>query len=125
MPAKMVSGIKSKIHTVAIMVRLLKFRFSLGVCAIRGGSLLRPIANRKTVNAANKTIYNEILKEADCVEYIAETYTANCMHDRNRRLVDKSDMCVAFFEHSGGGTAYTVAYALKQGKEVINIAELI
>ena len=88
--------------------------------------LILPCKNQtKLWSDSNKTIYNEILKEADCVEYIAETYTANCMHDRNRRLVDKSDMCVAFFEHSGGGTAYTVAYALKQGKEVINIAELI
>ena len=88
--------------------------------------LILPCKNQtKLWSDSNKAIYSEILKEADCVEYIAEAYTANCMHDRNRRLVDKSDICVAFFEHSGGGTAYTVAYALNQGKEVINIAELI
>ena len=59
------------------------------------------------------------------VEYVQESYTSGCMHERNRRLVDSAELCVAYCEHSGGGTAYTVAYALKNEKELINIADLI
>ncbi len=40
---------------------------------------------------------------------------------RNRQIVDKSDLMVAFFDgRSTGGTGYTVKYAQKQGKQVLN-----
>ena len=73
----------------------------------------------------DKFVYEQILSAADSVEYVQVSYTSGCMHERNRRLVDISDICIAFCEHSGGGTAYTVAYALKNEKELINIADLI
>ena len=88
--------------------------------------LILPCKNQtKLWNEDARNTYNFILGAADRIVYMHEKYTASCMHDRNRRLVDEGDMCVAFLKHSGGGTAYTVAYALKQDKEVINIAELI
>ncbi len=73
----------------------------------------------------NKAVYNKILSLADRAEFIHESYTATCMHDRNRRLVDGSDICVAYLVHSGGGTAYTVSYAARNDKEIINLAELM
>ncbi len=73
----------------------------------------------------NQAVYNFILENADKYEFVHENYTSYCMHDRNRRLVDGSDMCVAYLVDNGGGTAYTVSYAIKQGKEIINLAELI
>ena len=72
----------------------------------------------------DKYIYNEILTSADSVEYVHESYTSTCMHERNRRLVDSAQLCIAYCEHNGGGTAYTVAYALKKQQELINIADL-
>ncbi len=88
--------------------------------------LILPCKNQtKLWSASDRVIYNEILSAADRVEYLHESYTSSCMHDRNRRLVDEGDICVAFLEHSGGGTAYTAAYAMKKGKEIINIAEMI
>ena len=73
----------------------------------------------------DKQVYNEILTLADSVEYVHESYTSTCMHERNRRLVDSAELCVAYCEHNGGGTAYTVAYALKKEKEFINTADII
>ena len=88
--------------------------------------LILPCKNQaKRWNDFDRSLYDSILGRADRVIYLHELYNSTCMHDRNRRLVDEGDICVAFLEHSGGGTAYTVAYALKQGKEVINIAELM
>ena len=69
--------------------------------------------------------YNYILSQADRVEYMAESYTSTCMHDRNNRLVELGDIGVAFLEHSGGGTAYTVNHALNQDKEIINVYDML
>lgn len=66
--------------------------------------------------------YREILSLADSVEYICESYTGFCMHQRNRALVDRSSVCVAYHVKDVGGTAYTVNYALSHGVEVFNIA---
>lgn len=79
----------------------------------------------RTWNDRNRDLYNAILSYADRVEYLHDRYTSSCMHDRNRRLVDLCDVCVSYCIHSGGGSAYTMSYALSQGKEVINIADLI
>ena len=67
--------------------------------------------------------YNFILARADSVVYVSEHYTAGCMHDRNRALVNGSDYCVTYCLENRGGTAYTVAYALKAGVTLINLGE--
>lgn len=66
--------------------------------------------------------YQKILRLADSVEYASESYTKYCMHKRNRRLVELSDMIIAYYDLSGsGGTAYTVEFAKKAGREVHNL----
>lgn len=69
--------------------------------------------------------YNYILSKADSVKYITDTYRAGCMHERNRALVEGSDVCVAYLERSSGGSAYTYTYALKNNIEVVNIYDEI
>lgn len=73
-------------------------------------------------SVANKARYRRILSLADSKEYIAESYTPSCMHERNRRLVEGSDICIAYCKKTGGGTAYTCRYAEKKGIRVINLA---
>ena len=68
-------------------------------------------------------VYNYILSKSDSAEYVTDTYTPWCMHERNRRLVNESQVCIAYLTESRGGTAYTFNYALSKGLEVINIAE--
>jgi len=68
-------------------------------------------------------IYETIKAEADKVVYTSQQYTQDCMHKRNRHLVDHSGVCVCYLTKDKGGTAYTVNYAKKQGLEVINLAE--
>ena len=76
-------------------------------------------------NESDRAIYDAILERSDSVEYACSHYTSYCMHERNRRLVDSAQLCVAFCEHSGGGSAYTMGYALKNEKEVINLADFL
>ena len=71
----------------------------------------------------DKQIYTGILHKADKVVYTSERYHRGCMYERNRRLVDFSNYCIAYLKEDTGGTAYTVGYARKNGLEIINIAE--
>lgn len=63
----------------------------------------------------------------DSIE-IASNITGNthpkaAFQARNRMMVDRSDLVVFFVEHPKGGAYQTYQYALKQGKEIVNIAE--
>jgi uncharacterized phage-like protein YoqJ len=76
-------------------------------------------------NAVNKARYKNILLNADSVEYISDSYTPECMHVRNRRLVDGSHLCIAYCNRNRGGTAYTCRYAEKNGVHIINLASYL
>lgn len=69
--------------------------------------------------------YQYILKHADSHRFLFDTYFDGCMLERDRKLVDGSDICVAYCNRSRGGTAYTFAYALRAGLEVINLNDLL
>lgn len=48
-------------------------------------------------------------------------YTVDCMMKRNKYMVDKSDIVVAVWNGSKGGTANTVNYAKQSGKTIKQI----
>ena len=65
--------------------------------------------------------YQNILEQADQVEYLWEDYVVGCYHMRNRALVNCSDCCICYLRSHGGGTEYTVNYAHEQGIQVYNL----
>ena len=69
--------------------------------------------------------YQYILERADDHRFLFNTYFEGCMLERDRCLVEGSDVCVAFCNRSRGGTAYTMTQALRSGLEVININDLL
>lgn len=73
----------------------------------------------------NVTAYNYILSRADSVSYVCDKYRRGCMYERNRRLVDGSDMLIAYLERTSGGSAYTYRYAKEKGVEIINIYDIV
>lgn len=76
-------------------------------------------------SAGQRAVFEDIKKEANAVRYLSDIYTPTCMHQRNRALVDGSDLCVAYLRENRGGTLYTCSYALKSGVELLNLAELL
>ncbi len=70
-----------------------------------------------------KRAYRYIMSNADSVRYASETYTNWCMHKRNRDMVDASEVCIAYCNKSTGGTRYTLTYAAKKGKRIINFCD--
>lgn len=69
-----------------------------------------------------KIRYNNILSKADSVVYLAESYTDNCMQERNMYMVDNSDILIAVYDGSKfGGTHQTLEYARNKELGIIII----
>lgn len=67
--------------------------------------------------------YRYVLDHADEIHYTADRYTPTCMLERDRALVDGSDVCIAYCVKNRGGAFYTCSYALKREVELINLAD--
>ena len=61
----------------------------------------------------SRRAYRYVLERADHVRYISEQYTQTCMLQRDRALVDGSDLCLAYCTRNRGGTFYTCSDACK------------
>jgi len=69
---------------------------------------------------------NMLRYKADIMEIITkEQYVTGCMKTRNERMVLDSCCGIAYMNTSYSGTGQTIALAKRQGKNVINIAQMI
>lgn len=89
-----------------------KYKISLE-CAI-------PCKNQtKFWKMSNKIRYNNFLKKADKITILSDFYTPYCMQERNKYMVDKSDIVLTIWNGSAlGGTYFTVKYARENEKQV-------
>lgn len=69
----------------------------------------------------NKELYDGILKECDEIITLAPAYVSGCMQKRDRYLVDNCDVLVCFLRRNSGGTYYTVNYAKRKDKKIIEL----
>ena len=72
---------------------------------------------------ADIELYEKILKKADQLHYVSDSYYNGVLQLRNNQLVDGADVCIAYLKTSYGGSAYTSARAIRMGLEFINLAE--
>ena len=68
-----------------------------------------------------KSRYKKVLKKCDESICLHEEYCDGCFFERNRYMVDNSDVLVAYLRKKRGGTYYTVNYANNKNKKVIKI----
>lgn len=66
--------------------------------------------------------YQSIITQCDKVTPLQEHYTPDCFDRRNRYMIDHSDLIIAVWNGSPGGTGNTVAYARSLGKQVRRIS---
>ena len=72
--------------------------------------------------ASSRDLYRSILDRADSIVYVSRTYHETCMLDRNRFLIEHAAALLAFYNgERRGGTAATMRYAQKVGREIIVI----
>lgn len=75
--------------------------------------------------ASSRELYRSILDSADSIVYVSRVYHKDCMLNRNRFLVDHANILLAVYNgERRGGTAATVRYAQKMGREIIMIDPL-
>ena len=72
--------------------------------------------------ASSRDLYRSILEQADSIVYVSRDYHKDCMLERNRFLVEHASTLLAVYNgERRGGTAATVRYAQKMGREIIVI----
>ena len=73
-------------------------------------------------NEHNKSCYYKCLSQADDIVILSNDYTAKCYLERDRFMVEHSSLLIACYDgRNKGGTFWTVNYAARIGKNVINI----
>lgn len=69
----------------------------------------------------NAESYQEYYDEVEICEAAAGSHYKAAFQDRNRRMVDRSDLVVSWIDHNSGGAYQTMRYAQNQGVPCINL----
>ena len=81
-----------------------------------------PCAEQSAVfSPADKARYDRLLTRCSEVITLSKEYYDGCMQFRDRFMVDNADVVLCYLRKKSGGTFYTVNYARKQGKKIIEI----
>jgi uncharacterized phage-like protein YoqJ len=70
-----------------------------------------------------KTLYHNLLAEADEVVYVSEEYHDGCVKKRNLYMVVHSAYCICARLRTINDTDQTVKYAKQTGLKIINVAD--
>lgn len=71
----------------------------------------------------NVEYYEEYYSEIEISHAASVVHPKAAIQIRNREMVDRADLIICYIEHEKGGAWQGVQYALKQNKNVINLAE--
>lgn len=77
--------------------------------------------------AEYKTNYEQFHNYYDDVEIsfkASSSHPKSAIGIRNREIIDRADMIVCYVDHKSGNAWQTVAYARKNNKPIINLAEI-
>lgn len=66
--------------------------------------------------------YRAVQQAADDEIILSTTYLSSTYYKRNEYLVDHADRIICYYDGKYGGTEYTVEYAQKKGKDIVNLA---
>lgn len=86
--------------------------------------IIIPCKNQsRSWNEESRILYEEIKAAADETVCLSPVYFDGCMMVRNRYMVDRASVCIAYLEKETGGSAATVKYAKSKNLLIINIAD--
>lgn len=72
----------------------------------------------------NEDSFYDYYDEIEICEESSRTHFKNAMQVRNRSIVDRADLVICYIERNEGGAYQTIRYAKKQGKTIINLADI-
>ena len=65
--------------------------------------------------------WQALVERCDYETMVQEQYTPDCMHRRNRYMVDHSGLVIAVYDGTGGGTRSTLEYAIRKKVPFLDI----
>ena len=71
----------------------------------------------------NRESYDSYYDSVELCELSANAHPKSAIQIRNRAMVDRSDLCVFYVTHKGGGAYQTLRYAEKADANIINLCE--
>lgn len=115
-------------HFICGMARGCDMYFAEAVLALRsrreGVSLEAAVpcdSQADSWRADERRRYEHILAECDEVSFVAHAYSPGCMQRRNRYMVERSEVLIAVYNGTAGGTMSTILLARRAGLRVITI----
>ena len=72
----------------------------------------------------NENYFHEYYTDIEISSTASVAHPKSAIQIRNREMVDRADLIICYIEHEKGGAWQTVEYAIKQGKTVINLANI-
>ena len=70
-----------------------------------------------------KALYQKLLNNTTEAHYICDKYSRVCFYRRDEWMVDHSNMVIAVYNGTRGGTRYTINYAKKKGVPVKHVLD--
>ena len=71
----------------------------------------------------NRESYDSYYDSVELCELSANAHPKSAIQIRNKAMVDRSDLCVFYVTHKGGGAYQTLRYAEKVDANIINLCE--
>ena len=65
--------------------------------------------------------YEVICQACDRREILSQCYTADCMQNRNKAMVERADVLISVYDGSPSGTGSTVRYAKQLGLTILPV----
>ena len=59
-------------------------------------------------------LFSKVIREADTVHYVCDSYSRSAYQRRNQWMVDRSSLLIAAYTGASGGTRNTIQYAKRQ-----------
>ena len=69
----------------------------------------------------NRESYDSYYDSVEVCELSANAHPKSAIQIRNKAMVDRSDLCVFYVTHKGGGVYQTLRYAEKADANIINL----
>lgn len=91
-----------------------RYSFSVVACI--------PCADQsKNYSLKDKKLYDEMCAACDEKVVLHDFFIKGCMFERDRYMVERSDVLIAYLSDKESGTGYTVNYAESLKKEIVYI----
>lgn len=72
----------------------------------------------------NEDSFHDYYDEIEICQSSTDAHFKAAVQIRNREMVDRANLIICFIEHDSGGAYQTMQYARRQGKPIINMADV-